>query len=266
MIGGGGVEFVLLFLVGLLSGTLGSLAGLGGGVVTVPALLFMSTAGFLQIDISPQMAVGTSLVVIIFTALSSTLSYIKAKKVHYRTGFLLFAGSGPGSIAGARLNEALNIDQFYLYFGLFVIGMALFMLMKSRLNPVRHDDEHNSTAFQPVKAILVSFAVGLLSGLFGIGGGALLVPAMLLLFHYPIHVAVPTSMFVIFFSALTGSATHIALGHVSWEILLSLVPGAWFGGKLGAYWNQNISGVTLETVFRIFLFLIGLRLISLGLT
>ncbi|MED3120922.1 sulfite exporter TauE/SafE family protein, partial [Bacillus thuringiensis] len=101
--------------------------------------------------------------------------------------------------------------------------------------------------------------------LFGIGGGALLVPAMMLLFAFPAHIAVATSMFIVFLSAIVSSATHISLGNVSWIYALILIPGAWIGGKIGAYINTKLSGNAVINLLRITLIILGTRLIIISL-
>ncbi len=170
---------LILILIGVVSGTIGSLAGLGGGIITVPALLFLGSATKLLPPVTPQTAVGTSLAVIIFTALSSALSYMKEGEVDYRSGLLLFAGSGPAALAGAWFNKFLDMNQFYFYFGIFVMAMAGMMFLKDRAK--KH--HRNSAKSVPLfGGLAVAVAVGLMSGLFGIGGGALMIPAMVLIF------------------------------------------------------------------------------------
>ena len=114
-------------------------------------------------------------------------------------------------------------------------------------------------------ALTLSFVVGMLSGLFGIGGGSLMVPAMIILFHFPPHIAVATSMFMILLSAIVGSLSHIALGNVEWLYILALLPGAWFGGVTGAAINRRLSSDRLVLVLRVVLIIIALRLIVEGL-
>ncbi|WP_282034659.1 sulfite exporter TauE/SafE family protein [Metabacillus indicus] len=272
------MEWIFLIFIGFIAGTIGSLVGLGGGIIVVPAMLFSS--GFFTIfeGVSPQTAVGTSLLVVIFTGLSSTLAYMKKKKVDYRSGLIFFIGSGPGGILGAYVNQYLNTDSFSLYFGLFMIFVSVLLMFRDRLKPsarqpgekeiVRtYQGEQGAEGvyfYKLVPAIIISFGVGFLSGLFGIGGGALMVPAMILLFFFPAHIAVATSMFIIFLSGLTSSVMHAALGNINWLFALALIPGAWAGGKAGALIASKLSGKALISLLRIVLILAGLKLIYEG--
>lgn len=272
------MEWMILLAIGFAAGSLGALAGLGGGIIIVPSLLFFSVSVSLFTHISPQQAVGTSLVVMIFTGLSSTLAYMKYKTVDYKSGLLFFLGSGPGAIIGAFVNKTLSVDSFYIYFGMFMILMAFVLLFRSKIKPLpartkggiaRKFTERNGTvhtySFQPGTAICIAFVVGFCSGIFGIGGGALMMPAMILLFAFPPHVAVATSMFMIFLSALVSSVTHVVLGNVLWLYAALLVPGAWIGAKIGAFLNTRLKSNTLIVVLRIILIFMGIRLIYEGL-
>ncbi|WP_246945665.1 sulfite exporter TauE/SafE family protein [Bacillus pinisoli] len=271
------MEWFILFIVGVVGGVIGSLMGLGGGVIVVPALLYLSAYGLIG-DISPQLAVGTSLLAVIATGLSSTLAYYKKGNVDIKSGLLFFIGSGPGGVFGSWLNGFLDAETFTLYFGIFIILVSLLLFLQNRLTPVdlpkdnrvmmtyvdAKGIEHQYGYHLPI-AVIISFVVGCTSGLFGIGGGALMVPAMLLLFRFPPHIAVATSMFMILLSSTTSSLTHLYLGNIEWILALLLVPGAWFGAKMGAAINTRLKPVTVVLLLRIFLLIFGLRLIIDGL-
>lgn len=272
------MEFVLIAIVGLLSGIVGALIGLGGGVILVPAMLFLGTAFTFFPELSPQKIVGLSVIMMIFTGLSSTLSYMKVKTVDYRSGFIFFAGSAPGTIIGAFVNKGLDLPSFNLYFGILLVFLAVLLLVRDRLKEVywfvdngkkyHFKDSMNKEYVYgyPIWAALVlTFAVGFASGLFGIGGGSIMVPAMILLFLFPPHVAVGTSMFMVFLSAIVNSITHFSLGNIPWIYTLAVVPGAYIGAKIGAGLNKKLQSETLVIILRIALLVLGLRSIYEGL-
>ncbi|MFX3675363.1 MAG: sulfite exporter TauE/SafE family protein [Paenisporosarcina sp.] len=272
------MEYILLVLIGLFSGVVGSLVGLGGGVILVPATLLLGGVFSLDPEITPQNVVGLSVIMMIFTGLASTLSYVKAKTVDYRSGLIFFIGSVPGTIFGAWVNKGLDLPSFNLYFGILLIMLSTLLLVKKYLKPVSWfvqrgkkttfiDSQGKSFVYgYPVWfALLLTFGVGFASGLFGIGGGSIIVPAMILLFLFPPHVAVGTSMFMVFLSALVNSASHITLGNVPWLYTLPVVPAAYIGAKIGAALNQRIKSETLVFALRIILLLLGIRSIIAGL-
>lgn len=271
------MEWVVLVLIGLTAGAIGALAGLGGGIIIVPALLYFGMSTSLLAEISPQMAVGTSLVIMIFTGLSSTLAYMKHKTIDYKSGLIFFLGSGPGGIVGAWVNKALDMQSFNIYFGIFMILMSILLMVKSKLKPLTFNKEKGiqrsftdlqgrtwDYGYGPIIGIFIPFIVGFCSGVFGIGGGSLMVPAMILLFLFPPHVAVATSMFMIFMSSIVSSATHVLMGNVNWLYALALIPGAWIGAKLGSYINMKITSNAVVVVLRLILIVVGIRLIYQG--
>ncbi|SDH61837.1 hypothetical protein SAMN05192534_10849 [Alteribacillus persepolensis] len=270
--------WVILVLTGLGAGMLGSLMGLGGGVIVVPALMIYGGMHPFFSDVTPQTAVGTSLLIMIFTGLSSTLAYMKQKTVDYKAGLIFFIGSGPGALFGVWLNKDLDVAPFLICFGLFMIMVSFILIIRNRLKPLpikgkgirrvytMENGNEIEYGFTPVFAIVLSFIVGMFSGLFGIGGGSLMVPAMILMFGFPPHLAVATSMFMVLLSALISSVSHIALGNVEWLYALALIPGAWVGAKAGALINRKLNSTTLVMILRIFLIVIGIRLMWQGFT
>src|SRR5699024_1817119 len=106
---------------------IGSLVGLGGGIVLVPAMLFLADQVASFEWATPQTIVGISLVTMVFTGLSATISYYKVGRVDVRTGVLFLIGSLPGSVFGSWLNSILDVEQFSLYFGILMIVVFLMM-------------------------------------------------------------------------------------------------------------------------------------------
>lgn len=270
--------FILLVIIALCSGVIGALVGLGGGAILVPATLFIGlTLGMIP-DMTPQKVVGLSVIMMIFTGLASTLSYMKSKTVDYKSGFIFFIGSIPGTILGAWVNKGLDLPSFNLYFGIFLIVISMILLVRDKLKPVgwflkngtkyELTDKSGNTYIYgyPIWfAIFLTFFVGFASGLFGIGGGSILVPAMIILFLFPPHVAVATSMFMVFLSSVVNSASHIYLGNVPWLYTLPVIIGAYIGAKLGAALNKKMKSNTVVFALRIVLLLLGIRSIISGL-
>lgn len=270
------MEWFLLLFLGLIAAILGSIMGLGGGIIIVPALLILGDfTGFFE-GITPQIAVGTSLLIMIFTGLSSTLAYLKQKTVDVKSALIFFIGSGPGALFGVWLNKDIDVDVFSIAFGAFIIFISFILLIRKHIKPLERNGravtrsyitkagETITYGYNPIIAISISFFVGMFSGLFGIGGGSLLVPAMIVLFSFPAHLAVATSMFMIFLSSIVSSISHISLGNVDWYYALALIPGAWFGGQIGAAINRRMSSEAVVLLLRIFLIIIGARLIYQG--
>lgn len=270
------MEWVLLAIAGMLSGIIGALVGLGGGVILVPSIIFLGAAGLIS-GITPQTVVGLSVIMMIFTGLSSTLAYMKKKTVDFKSGFIFFAGSAPGTVVGALVNKGLDLPSFQVYFGIMMVFLSLLLLVRKYLKPVEWFVKNGRTTTftdstgtyvygYPIwVAVIITFGIGFTSGLFGIGGGSMLVPVMLLLFLFPPHVAVGTSMFMVFLSALVNSVTHISLGNVPWLYTIPVIPAAYIGAKIGAHLNHKLNSDALVVVLQIVLLLLGIRSIFDGL-
>lgn len=276
------MELVTLFIiiVGFMTAFIGSIAGIGGGTILIPSLLFLNHFFDSFSWVTPQKMVGISLAVMVFTGLSSTISYGKTKRIDYKSGLLFLIGSIPGGVLGSWLNQFINAKSFNLYFGavMILVSSILFIKVKrdtsvpakgSIMRQARSVELDGTTYHYSIPvlwAVLLSFGVGILSGLFGIGGGSLMVPAMMLLFGFPPHIATATSMFMILFVSIISSATHIALGHINWYYTMLFIPGAFIGGRVGAKVNQKMKSETVVWILRILLILIGVRLIWEGLS
>lgn len=267
---------ILLLVMGLVAGTIGSLLGLGGGVIIIPSLMLLS-GWFPELrHITPAVAVGTSLVLVIFAACSSTISYTKKKRVDFQSGWLFFLAGGPGAILGAYITKFFNLDQFFLAFGIFmlVVTMILFFndrlpRIKIKLCVVRSITDVSGKTYQfgyhRWIASMAGLFVGIISGLFGVGGGSLLVPLMVILFQYPPHIATATSMFTILLTSIVGSFTHLFQGHIDWYAVLVLAPGAWIGGKWGAWISNKLTSKALLNLLRIGFLLVAVRMMIKGL-
>ncbi|WP_274363011.1 sulfite exporter TauE/SafE family protein [Paenibacillus thermotolerans] len=267
---------LLLFIIGVVAAILGSIVGLGGGIIFVPALIYFGPS-ILGTEITPAVAVGTSLAVLIITALASTLTFHKQKRVDTKSGLLFFIASGPAAMLGSALTNRFSSDGFQLAFGFFMLAMGMLLIARDYLKPVpirwriqrTYTDAKGETheyGYSLIPALICGAAVGFVSGLFGIGGGSLFVPLMVLLFRFPPHVATATSMFVILLSASLGTITKISLHEVNWLAAAVLAPGAWIGGRLGAWIAGRMSGPTLLWTLRVTLILMAIRLIVDGLS
>ncbi|WP_186578164.1 sulfite exporter TauE/SafE family protein [Aquibacillus kalidii] len=271
--------FLICITVGFASALVGSIVGLGGGVILVPILLVLYEYNDSFSWASAHQIVGLSLIIMIFTALSSSITYSRKQRIDYKSAFLFVIGGIPGGIIGSFSNQYVNTDSFSIYFGILMI--MLFMLFFIKRNK-KVSNEHPTSkkwriyrekvinnkvytySFSPIYVFIVAFLVGCLSGFFGIGGGSLTVPVMILFFGFPAHIATATSMFMILFLSVFSSVTHFYLGHITWEYVWLFIPGAFIGGIVGAKINQRLSGPTVEWLLKILLLIIGFRLIWQG--
>jgi uncharacterized membrane protein YfcA len=252
------IEFILV-VIGLIAGIMGSLLGLGGGIIIVPALLEMARFSPQLSTITPAVAVGTSLVLILLGSCSSTFAYIKQKRIDFKRGILFFLGCSPGALLGSYLTAYVQSADFYIGFGFMILIMSLMLELKKRMSI----DVSKKTLLHPGLALFISFLVGIISGLFGLGGGILLLPFMLFS-GFPIHIATSTSVFIIFLSSLAGTVTHFYLGNIYWHSVLFLGPGMIIGGIVGAWLSPKLRNQTLFLLLRVILVVVALEFIYKG--
>jgi len=269
------LQYALLLLIGILAGTFGGLVGLGGGVIVVPSLLFISSMGWLSQTLEPKNAVGISLLVIIFTGLSATIFNAKQKRVDFKSGLFFFIASGPMAIVGGLVNKFLHMKLFYLLFGLVMLIITYLLARQAKMKPksiswqvkrLYTDPQGNTYEYGYNRWI--SFAItgfaGFLAGLFGIGGGAILVPMMVILFRFPPHVATATSLFIILLSASSGSISHIMLGNIIYNYAIVIGIGAYIGGNLGSFISAKMSSKALIVALRLVIIFVAIQLIYKG--
>ncbi len=270
------VLFILLLpLLGFLIGTAASMTGVGGGIFIVPLLTLVYA-------FTPSHAVGTSLTTILLTAIAATISYALQRRIRYKTGLLLAATTVPGAVLGAYATVVLPGDILALIFGVFLIIIAVQMtglrdicrglknLENTKQVKLEKDDaesvdrlERELFKFKTKLTIGVSlgFLAGVSSGLLGVGGGLLLVPAITLVIGFPIHFAVATSMFTMILTSLSGVFQHYTIGNINPEYALLLGAGAVLGAQLGTYLNRKVSGKNLRRIFAVFLIVVGVQMI-----
>ncbi|MCX7571422.1 sulfite exporter TauE/SafE family protein [Tumebacillus sp. DT12] len=260
------IDSLLLFLIGMFAGVSGSIVGLGGGFIVVPSLAFLY-------PMIPAHIVGTSMAVLFFNSISSTLAYARQKRIDFSAGIAFAVASIPGSILGAMTSERLSGKTFFVGFGCFLIFISFFLVFKPKqplrwpFEPTMHREFTDASgvafkfSYHRPTGVAVSFFVGFLGALLGIGGGSLLVPTMVLLLTFPPHVATATSMFTIFLSAIIGTGTHWVYDNIDWWKVLFLAPGAFLGGQIGARIAHRLPGQLILRILAIMLVIVAVRLI-----
>ncbi|MBI2848852.1 MAG: sulfite exporter TauE/SafE family protein [Chloroflexi bacterium] len=263
-------ESILLIVFGFVVGAYGTLIGVGGGFLIVPVMLLVFRT-------TPQEAVGTSLAIVFLNALSGTLSYARQRRIDYRSGWKFAAATLPGAAAGAYLSSFFTSRAFGITFGLLLLGIALFLVIRPQPHAGSGRDATVAGhvrrtlvdaqghvfvyAFDQRVGIALSFFVGFVSSLLGIGGGIVHVPALVYLLSFPTHLATATSLFILAVSSVVGSFFHWGLGHVLYMPVVLIGAGVLLGAQVGAYLSSRLQGVWIVRLFSLALLLVGLRLL-----
>lgn len=206
------------------------MVGLGGGFIAVPVLL-------LAFGMRPGEAAGTSLALVVANSAAGATTYLLQRRVHVRLGLLFAAGGFPGSIFGALAAARMSAQVFDWLFAAFLIAVAgdIFVNRAARLTGrAQNNPAAAPHGMHPVRALALGFGVGLVSSLFGIGGGVLVVPSLLYFSDLPAHMISATSHFAIVLTSPVGFVTHWSQHDIRWAYVAPLVLGGILGGPIGA--------------------------------
>ena len=268
------MEYILLILLGIVAGTMGSLVGLGGGIITVPALLFFQKMGWLSQPLEHQNIVAISLMAIIFTAFASTLTNHKHGRIDMKSGLIFFLGAGPAVAIGAWAGMYVPEGIFYILFGMLMLFTTYLLSVRDRIKPLDINSDISRVftcqgvthrySFNRYIAIAISALAGFIAGIFGVGGGSFYVPMMVILFKFPVHVATATSMFMILLATVVGSISHVMLGNVVLLYVLFVGLGAYLGGVIGPTLASRLSGRTILVILRLIIVVVAIQMILKG--
>jgi len=261
------IDQLLIVTISLAAGTIGAILGLGGGFIIVPMLVFV-------FGLPGQMAAGTSLVALVFTALSGTIGYTWQRRVDYKLGLALAVASAPGAIVGSLASAYVESRVLTALFGCFMILVSIYIAVGTppsrsstdrkawpRRLVDRDGKEFQYTAQHLALAYPLVFLAGVLAGFFGVGGGALQVPVMIVVLGVPVEIATATSALMILLSALTGAITHNRLGNVAYEFTPFIIISVILGAQIGVQIQRRTGPRTLKRLFALFLVVIGVRMI-----
>jgi uncharacterized membrane protein YfcA len=262
------LSIVLFVVLGSLAGFLAGLLGIGGGIILVPLFLWVFESAGFSAEVLVHTALGTSLAVIIPTALSSTFGHRKRGNVQWHQVVSLCLGGTLGAFGGAWLASLLSGDWLKLLFGTMQLLVALqLVIFNPRLPPERTDP------VPPISLILVGFAGGLFSSFFGVGGGVIAVPLMVIALSFPIHLAVGNSSALIVIASLSGALSYMyygwnldllppfSLGYVNGLVFLIVVPFTIGMARLGVRVASRTTHDKLIKMFAVLLVLVGMRMI-----
>ncbi len=246
------IEYLWLLPLGFVAGVIGSMIGLGGGFIVVPTLTFF---GF-----SPTLAASDSLFAAFSNSVASTASYAKQKRIVYSVGLKLALISIPGTVLGAYISESVSPPIFKLLFDGVLVGSGIYIFMRRKMEP----KEYNLSKQIMVLAVAASFCAGIISSFFGVGGGVIFVPLMVIAIGLSMKLAAPTSQFILMFAASSGMIVHSLMGHPNYYEALFLSIGSFLGGILGSKLSLRVNEMKLRILVTIVLGLTAVKLIFDG--
>lgn len=273
-------HILVLLALGGIAGLLSGLFGVGGGFILTPLLIFLG--------IPPAVSVATCANQIIASSFSGFMTHWRKQNVDFRMGAILLAGGFVGSSAGVAIFEKLQslgqIDLFisiaYVLFLSSIGGLMAYeswgvLLGKRKTAVAKHTEDDHWTQRWPIKmefphsklriSVLLPFLVGIISGvlvsLMGIGGGFIMIPAMLYILRMPSTVVIGTSLFQIIFITAHVTFLHALTTHtVDITLALVLIIGSVVGAQIGSILSTRVSALHLRGLLSATILAVAIRL------
>jgi uncharacterized membrane protein YfcA len=270
--------FVTVSLISFGAGFLGSLLGLGGGMIVVPALTLL-----LHIDI--RLAIGASIISVIATSSGAAAAYVRDHLANIRVAMFLEIGTTSGAITGAWIAGLLHPRWLFILFGSILGYSALVMIRGRRRSREAHhsdsrlarhlrlggsffDDARGEEVVyepaRPVVGLFLMYIAGIVSGLLGIGSGALKVPSMDLAMELPIKVSTATSNFMIGVTAAASAGLYFARGQIDPFVTAPVALGVLAGAFAGSKTLGKISSRAVRMTFVAVLLLVSIQMLVRG--
>ncbi len=236
--------------IGLILGLVGG----GGSIVAVPLLVY-----FVGVS-SPHAAIGTAAVAVALNALVGLTAHARAGTVKWPCAATFSVAGIAGASLGAYLGKAMDGERLLALFGamMVLVGIAMLRPRKSADDPDVRLNRASARHLLP-RLVPAGLAVGLLAGFFGIGGGFLIVPALILATRMPLRIAVGTSLVAVFALGLTTAASYALSGYVDWSLVALLCAGGIAGAVIGIATGKRLAGSkrALEVGFAIVVVVMG---------
>jgi uncharacterized membrane protein YfcA len=233
------VELVYLIATGILAGFVGSLFGLGGGIVIVPVLTLLFKLPVIE-------AVGTSLVSIAAVSSVAAIDFLKSGRVDLELGLIIALAASIGALAGGILAEFIPSKSIYLAFSFILIGAALNMTRPKRIMLI---DKQYGSASNKILGYGLSLLAGGVSGILGVGGGIIQVPVMRTIMRVPMKIATATSSYMIGILVAPAALLYLLRGDVDLFKAAAIIIGTYAGSMMGAAFSYRITSLLLRLLF-----------------
>jgi uncharacterized protein len=243
--------------IGLVLGLVGG----GGSILAVPLLVYAVGVA------SPHAAIGTAAVAVALNAAASLAGHARVGNVKWPCAVVFALAGVIGAALGAEAGKAMDGARLLVLFGglMVVVGASMLRKRRSPDNPDVRLERSTASVLLP-RLVPIGFAVGLLAGFFGIGGGFLIVPGLILATGMPLRIAVGTSLVVVTALGLTTAASYAMSGYVDWRLVGILVAGGAAGSALGVKLGKRLAAHkrAMELGFAVLVMAMGGYVIARG--
>jgi uncharacterized membrane protein YfcA len=243
-------SIVTIVLVGVAAGFLSGLFGVGGGILIVPGLVLVA-------KMDQRIAHGTSLAAVLPISATSLLSYWAHDHVDWRVGACLAVGALAGAVLGTRLLHVLPHRVLAIGFATLLLVTAVRLFLPLTSEPARAVLSISAIA----ALVAIGVATGILAGLLGVGGGVVMVPAMMMLLHMPSAMAKGTSVAVIIPTAIMGTFRNRSKSNADLRAAGILGLGGILSATAGGWISARMSDTVSNVLFATLLIIVATRLV-----
>jgi len=267
------IALTILAVTGIAVGFGEGLLGVGGSFIMVPVVFWLFTAMDVTSDTAIKLAFGSALLVAFPTAISGTLIHTKKRAVWWKAALIMGLFGSLGALTGSTITaQFLTAAILKPLFGI-VIAIGSIQMVIGKLPEAEAEEEGSELKAHPLVWALLGFAVGLLSGLIGIGGGTILVPALVMGLKFKLHHAIGTSLAVLIFTSCSGALGYLlnglavldlppySVGYLNLFIFACLAVTSIPVAQLGARTAHTLPAMQLRYLFAAVMFYIALRMI-----
>lgn len=250
-------ETLLIILFGTLIGIILGLLGGGGSIIAVPILVYI-------LGQDGHAAITTSLAVVGISSLLGSVIYALKGNVRFKDGILFGLASMTAAIPGAWFSHLISENRILFLFGLLMVLVGLKMLLrKFQQIHIKTGLSHKKYRNDTLKMLIIGFVVGIFIGFFGVGGGFLILPALVFFGHFQIHKAVGTSLLIIAMASASGFVSHVSFSMSNLDAMIIGIfsMGSLLGIFAGTSIANNIDGTKLTKAFASFVIIMGVFLV-----
>lgn len=248
--------YLLAVITGVLTGGITSLIGASGVMIVVPILTML-------FSVNVHTAIGTSLFVDVIASLTVAYSYYKNGNIELKSGMWIAISSIFGAQLGTFFASKMGEGNLSSSFGIVLLIAGFSMLHKSLKN--KEKPNNAVPTFLKFKAewqkilstLVIGFGIGILSGIFGSGGGVMILLALTILLSFPLHKAIGTSTLIMAITALSSTVGYGVRGNINYELGILISIGAIAGGIIGSHYANKVNESVLKKVVGISFMIMG---------
>ncbi len=230
---------MIYFLIALAATSIGGLVGLGGDLLIIPFLLTLGV---------PKALISVNVdLTMFFMSLLSTIIFARRKQGDFKTSLLFALGIIPGASFGVYINNNITIPEFHLFFIVLLVLLGILTFIKDKLPKI---------ILPNYTKPIVGLGIGIISGLFGIGGGVILIPILIAFYGLCNKKAAATTMYLIFISTIITVSNYYVRGYTNFTYALYMIPGALVGCRIGTYFNKKVTHKTIDIAYKLILIFI----------